>query len=188
MMKAWIKSTLILILVLSLFTASLPGVVSAATSGPTCLARYTVKSGDTLGKVADKYQVKVVDLVASSKLQNPYTIYVGQTLCIPSGSKPESTHPDYANALAADFKANLTSDKVNIRTSNFPKSSAYYVKVAPVGSSMSKYVKIGQLKTKSGGVISAGFLLTKEMKKLNQMSVCLKNVITDAQICRIANK
>jgi len=187
-MKAWLKISIFLILILSLLAVSLPAGVSAADNKPSCSTRYTVKSGDSLGSIADKYNVKVVDIDKANNLHSPYTIYVWQSLCIPANSKPESSHPDYAKYLAANFTANLTSEKVNIRTSNFPKGSTYYVKVAPVGTAMSKYVKIGQLKTKSGGVISAGFLLTKEMKKYNQLSVCLKNVTTDAQICRVANK
>jgi len=44
---------------------------------------YTVKSGDTLGKIAKKHGVSVTALVKSNNISNPNLIHIGQVLVIP---------------------------------------------------------------------------------------------------------
>ena len=44
---------------------------------------YTVKSGDTLGKIAKEHGVSVTDLVESNNISNPNLIHIGQVLVIP---------------------------------------------------------------------------------------------------------
>jgi len=54
-------------------------VVSADTT-----TTYTVKSGDTMWKIASKFQVGCQELInANSSIKNPNMIYVGQKLTIP---------------------------------------------------------------------------------------------------------
>jgi LysM repeat protein len=43
---------------------------------------YTVKAGDTLSKIAKKYNTTVNKLVADNNIKNPNLIYVGQKLVI----------------------------------------------------------------------------------------------------------
>lgn len=47
---------------------------------------YTVKKGDTLGKIAKKYGVSVAQIVNANNIKNPNLIYVGQILTIPMES------------------------------------------------------------------------------------------------------
>lgn len=55
------------------------------TTGAFADTQYTVKSGDTMWKVASKYQVGTQELInANSSIKNPNMIYVGQKLTIPS--------------------------------------------------------------------------------------------------------
>lgn len=44
---------------------------------------YTVKPGDTLGKIAQAHDVSVADLVAANNIANPNLIFPGQVLVIP---------------------------------------------------------------------------------------------------------
>ncbi|MBM7556351.1 LysM peptidoglycan-binding domain-containing protein [Halanaerobacter jeridensis] len=58
--------------------------------------RYTVQPGDTLNKIAQKYEVAVDDLLAANpQIENPNFIFVGQVICIPieeiEGSEKWST-------------------------------------------------------------------------------------------------
>lgn len=46
---------------------------------------YTVQSGDTLGKIAERFQVPIQAIVDLNKLASPDAIQAGQTLEIPSG-------------------------------------------------------------------------------------------------------
>ncbi len=56
---------------------------------------YVVQAGDTLYKIAQKFNVNAAALISANKLTNPNLIFVGQTLIIPSGgaSLPVSTQP-----------------------------------------------------------------------------------------------
>lgn len=45
--------------------------------------KYTVKKGDTLSEIAEKYSVTVEALVASNGISNPDRIAIGQELTIP---------------------------------------------------------------------------------------------------------
>ncbi|GAE88864.1 SafA/ExsA family spore coat assembly protein [Acetivibrio straminisolvens] len=46
---------------------------------------YTVKSGDTLWKIAAKYQIGISEIIAANpKIKNPALIYPGQKINIPS--------------------------------------------------------------------------------------------------------
>jgi LysM repeat protein len=76
------RGTLILlsaVLILSLLGASAPQPVLAAK----CAATHFVKAGDTLAKISDYYDVPVKDIAAANNLTQPYTISIGQALCIP---------------------------------------------------------------------------------------------------------
>ena len=47
---------------------------------------YTVQEGDTLGAIAQMYDLSVEDLMAANGLSNPHVLQVGQTLVIPVAS------------------------------------------------------------------------------------------------------
>lgn len=53
---------------------------------------YTIKSGDTLGKIAQQYGISLEALIAANKLANPDFLEVGQVLTIPVPD-PGSTGP-----------------------------------------------------------------------------------------------
>jgi LasA protease len=55
---------------------------------------YSVKSGDTLGQIAQRYGVSLEALIAANKLVNPNLLEVGQELIIPA-LDPSSTGPSF---------------------------------------------------------------------------------------------
>lgn len=77
-----IKRSLVLLLTLVLLTMASGFVVpDAAAQGGT----YTVARGDTMWKIAVRYQIGVIELIqANPQLKNPNMIYVGQKINIPS--------------------------------------------------------------------------------------------------------
>jgi LysM repeat protein len=48
---------------------------------------YTVKSGDTLGRIARQHDVSVSDLASTNGISNPNLIFVGQKLEIPGSDE-----------------------------------------------------------------------------------------------------
>lgn len=67
---------------------------------------HTVKKGDTLSAIAQKYGTTVEALVASNGIKNKNLIYTGQMLTIPTAqtSKPDNTNLVY-NALVTCLDA-----------------------------------------------------------------------------------
>lgn len=67
---------------------TLPAIAAAAVLSMTVLAQstvYVVKSGDTMWKIASKFEVGVSELIgANPSLKNPALIYPGQKITIPS--------------------------------------------------------------------------------------------------------
>lgn len=174
-------SLLIAALLSGLLLALLPAQAAFARA---CKARHSVLPGDSLGTLARQYKVKVEDLVSANKLYQPYTIYVYQILCIPANSSGPTSIPSYANSLAADFTPRLRGNSLEISTRNFPSSATYYVKV---GLNTPGKQRIALLKTGSG-LLQANFSLPDNLVQAKSLSVCLKNVVTDANVCRTATR
>ena len=59
----------------------------------TVVRYYVVKRGDTLGKIAKAFQVRVADLQTLNGIPNPDDIQAGQELQIPSGAVVYDTLP-----------------------------------------------------------------------------------------------
>lgn len=59
----------------------IPG--TTVTPPPTTTVKYTVKSGDTLYKIATLYKTTVAKIAAANNITNVNSIYVGQVLIIP---------------------------------------------------------------------------------------------------------
>ncbi len=54
---------------------------------------YAVQAGDTLGRIAEQFDVPVADIMATNGLDNPNFISVGQLLIIPVGGLATPTPP-----------------------------------------------------------------------------------------------
>lgn len=59
--------------------------------------RYKIKKGDTLYKIARKYNTTVNEIVKINKIQNPNKIYTGETLLIPTKNNTVSRGSDNTN-------------------------------------------------------------------------------------------
>ena len=67
-------------------------------------AQYTVKGGDSLGKIAQRYNVTWEEIAAANQLVNPDHLEAGQVLNIPP-PRPGSGGPDFK--VIPDFRAGL---------------------------------------------------------------------------------
>lgn len=55
---------------------------------------YTLRSGDTLYGIARTYNISLADLVEANPGINPYMLMVGQVICIPLATPPQTCPPD----------------------------------------------------------------------------------------------
>jgi LysM repeat protein len=75
-------------------TASAPTEPPTSSPSPTQPTHYTVQSGDTLGGIAQAYDVSLQDLMAVNGIDDPNLLQIGQTLVIPiSHSAPITDSP-----------------------------------------------------------------------------------------------
>jgi LysM repeat protein len=80
-------------------SATLPPIVTVSTTTTILITTttvqlyYTVKRGDTLGKIAKAFQVRIADLMALNGIPNADDIQAGQELQIPTGVVVVNTLP-----------------------------------------------------------------------------------------------
>ncbi|HET7090406.1 MAG TPA: LysM peptidoglycan-binding domain-containing protein [Anaerolineae bacterium] len=80
---------------------------------PDCQVTYTVTYGDTLLRIARRFNVNVYTLAARNGIYDLNRIFVGQVLCIPGSGKPA---PDIVIVLPTDVQYVLALSNVNMRT------------------------------------------------------------------------
>jgi LysM repeat protein len=163
------------------------GSASAEFAAATCASQYQVKSGDTLTKIANAYNLTLTELANANSLKYPYTIYVGESLCIP---KPGSgtTSPTPVPATNSNFTATVSGDQLTINVKNFVKNTIFFVRVKPTTGNYS-YIKIGMLTTNNNGVGKATITLPNNtLVKASQLSVCLKNFDNSKLTCTVSQK
>ena len=69
---------------------------AVASAEPAAYLTYVVRRGDCLSAIAQRYGTSVEELRRINQIVNPWYIYVGQTLEIPSaGSQPGSSGTQY---------------------------------------------------------------------------------------------
>jgi LysM repeat protein len=171
---------LLTLAILSAAVFALPA--KSALAAATCQTYYTVKAGDTLAAISIKYNVLVDDMVKANKLFDPYmTIYVRQSLCIPVKPRPFTSATSTANRVAADYTTKLKGGLIYLYLRNFPNYSSFNVKVGPPPGE-----KLSQLNTRNNTNINVSYKLPDKLLKAKQVIVCLKNMMTDFNICRTA--
>jgi LysM repeat protein len=181
----WISRITSLFLLLGFLLAGLPQAAQAARSNATCVQTYTVQNKDTLNSIAKKFTVKFDDLISANNLKEPYTIFVGQKLCIPKASKVGAVGTgDPGATKALSYTVTHNKNGFVIRTSNFPDKSNYVVKVDNLATPGVNWVNVGRLNVKDDDSVTRTYLLPKDLLKANFLHICLKNQRTNALFCQ----
>jgi spore germination protein YaaH len=147
--------------------AALPQPAQAAT----CEDTYTVKEVDNIYSIARKFKIPATRLAKANNLTEPYTLKIGQKLCVPGPST-------YTNAK---FTSSLTDTGLGVNGDGFRKNVLFYVRVRENDSS--SFVKLGNVKSDKLGKINARLQLPKDLQKKNALTVCLKNAFKDDILC-----
>ncbi len=118
---------LAVLLLLSLLAALLPLGVGAAADDAKCARYYEVNKNSTLDKIGSAFGFSGEQIAYTNELPKPFTIYVGQKLCIPEKkdkSLPNSYKSINGTIRAAYFVAGLTADnKILIHPYSYPNTS-----------------------------------------------------------------
>jgi hypothetical protein len=169
-----------LAIVLALLISAVPQTPAAAV---TCKFKHTVQPGETITYIANLYQTSWEDIAEANNMQPPYTIIVGTVLCIPEGDSPANATPTGNKGKAAPVLSVVPGlGHIFLSVENFPKNTAYYVRIFPRKGSWD-YPPIGHFKTNKDGEFADFFQLPNEVPYDANMGVCVKNVWTDAVSC-----
>lgn len=186
------RRSIVTLLLLAVFSLSLvlgvnPQSVSALGSMP-CQTIYTVRSGDTLSKIAKRFDIKSYRIVKANDLTRPYRIHVGQQLCIPYKAVNADKLPDlskrYGNQGASYFNVRWVPKGIAIKPVNFPKKSNFTVKLNDGEDRTGKWYKLGLLNTLRYDGKEAIFKLPKGLSREQGYTVCLKDRRSDVLHCR----
>jgi LysM repeat protein len=182
----WLNRSLSILLALALFAALLPATHAfAASSESKCVKNYQVRRGDTLRIIGDRYDISPSQIVAINSWKPPYTIYVGQKYCLPSGSISGAPKLDskVLDAPAAHFTAGRPRDAVTVYTYNYPKT-VVQVRVGKANSTGKDLTTVGTINiSATGNEKTLRFKLPDNLKNTNNLMVCLKDRTTSYLQC-----
>ncbi|KRL94436.1 LysM peptidoglycan-binding domain-containing protein [Levilactobacillus hammesii] len=110
------------VLVSTLGTAAVLGAgLFAGTTSANADVRVTVKSGDTVAKIANQYKSSVSSIESANNLKNVNLIYVGESLVVPGST---STTATTQTAQTTTPSTSTTTTQANTGTSNYSNTSA----------------------------------------------------------------
>ncbi len=177
------KMTLTAVALIFALTAFLSPASSPALAA-TCTINHTVASGDTLSSIAAKYNVSYQTIATANNLKEPYTIAVGQVLCIPGATTTTTTTG--TTTTASGKKLDLVHDGkfLTITASNYPKKAIFYVKAGSGIPRTAELVKIGNLRLRKETSVTKRFRLPSSLENAKVLTVCLKNAKDDSQSCQ----
>jgi LysM repeat protein len=165
--------TLVLTLVLSVFPQSQAAAV-------TCKYKHKVLQGETLTYISNLYGISWTKIADANSMQPPYTVTPGQTLCIPGGEK-SSTTTSSKKGKEPVLQVASGLGGVIVSVENFPKKTSYYVRVSPGNRPVS--YRLGVFTTNKEGDFTDWFNLPRFVRRASEMTLCVKNVWTDAASC-----
>jgi LysM repeat protein len=166
--------TLVIALLLSVFPQSLAAAV-------TCKYKHKVQQGETVTYIANLYGISWTKIVDANNMQPPYTVVPGQVLCIPEGDKNAVSTPTKKKGKEPVLQVASNLSQVLVSVENFPKRTSYYVRVSPSNFSVS--YRLGVFTTNKDGEFTDWFRLPPYVRRSPMMTLCVKNVWTDAASC-----
>jgi murein DD-endopeptidase MepM/ murein hydrolase activator NlpD len=170
-----------LLMVAALLAASMPQMAYAQT----CTRYHTVVSGDTLSGISVTYNISTAELAAANNLKEPYTLIIGQSLCIPGSTTTSSGSTSTSSSSNAPVVVVERDGKfLVIGVGNFPKKGNYYVKIKKGHwGTDTPWYKIGIFRTKKNTDVTRSFRLPSNFFDPSLITVCLKNAKTDGITC-----
>jgi LysM repeat protein len=182
----WLARVLGILLALSLLAPALPASAAPAEKidWDDCWYTYEVKRGDTLRSISNKFGINVGSIVDETEMDPPYTIYVGQRLCIPKKNIQDAPNVSskQRNAYAVYFTAGRDGNDILVYTYNYPNTTVL-VKGENAGNSSWKLVDIGKINIAAAGNRKTWrFRLPTELR-VKKLLICLKDKRTGNLQC-----
>ena len=170
------------LLIISLLAALLPTMAFGAEETK-CSRHYEVNRNSTLKKVADAFGYTPAQIADANEMKSPYTIYVGQSLCIPSkkvsGLKavPSSNY----NAKAVSFVAGRQDNYILLHLYNYPKTTVILKAADSSGGKQYKVTTIDDASVFNGRTLR--YKIPTDLQSASKLRICLKDRTTGYLQC-----
>ena len=188
--KKIINMGILAIFLVTLFASVIPNTASAADLAQTsCVTKHTVTAGETISSIAADYGVAWQDLAEANNLTEPYTIYVGQVICIPEGGSSDtsdSTSDDSSSSgQGPSFDVELIDVScLKVSVIDFPESQSHLVRTGVFNQRwiLTNFEVIDRFRTDEYGNATEYVRLPNEYF-FEDLVVCVKNAFTDENQC-----
>jgi LysM repeat protein len=159
------------------------GVAAQPARAASCAFYHTVSAGESLSWIGSYYGVSWPTLAKNNNIKSPYTIYVGQQICIPSGARYRYYYPGYYYpasyynyywSTSWDYRVIgvVKGQTVTIQTYNFPDNVYFEVRIgcAYCGSAMTK---VTDMDSDRGGTFKQRFTIPAQFAGYSQLEISL---------------
>jgi LysM repeat protein len=148
-----------------------------------CAFYHTVSAGESLSWIGSYYGISWPTLAANNNIKSPYTIFVGQQICIPTGARytyyPGTYYYPYRynyyySPTTWDYRVIgvVKGQTVTIKTSNFPDNVYFEVRIgcAYCGSAL---VKVTDMDSDRGGTFKQRFTIPAQFAGYYDLEISL---------------
>jgi LysM repeat protein len=168
------QSMLAVLLLLGLLFTS-----SSTVQASSCAYTHTISAGEYLYSISLIYGVNWTEIAAANGIGYPYTIYAGQTLCIPSGgtySGSSSSNGEISVAVSSIVK-----DKtVAFKGYNLPENEKFDVLMGTCTNLAKNGTSVGSIKTDGvAGTYSLTVKIPSNLKGKSCLALRLDSIKTD---------
>ena len=176
-----IRSITLLICITLVLTLMLSAFPQSRAAAVTCKYKHKVQQGETLSYIANLYGISWTLIADANNMSAPYSVTPGQVLCIPASAQNPDLTPNPKKGPKPVLQVQSGLNEVLVSVENFPKRTSYYVRVTPSGWQVS--YRLGVFTTNKEGDFTDWFNLPRFISRTSMMTVCVKNVWTDAASC-----
>ena len=174
-LKATLRHSLAVVIVLSMLLVALPQTAQAAT----CDSYYRIKSGDTKSSIAELFDLKWSDIADANDLGSGYIPKVGQRLCIPEKSTDDEDNPN------VKLKVTTTHTLLTLTITGLSdKKTVFMIRARDTRVGVGGWYKLGRMKVKKSATNKDQFAIPTQLQKTPYLQVCAKNSTTNEMICR----
>lgn len=147
-----------------------------ATSGipaENCEEFYTVRGGDTLTKIAQRFGIPVQRLIELNDLLDINVIYPGQRLCI--AADEDVLPPNGQDAVLRVLDVD-PGQEVAVRGRRFPPNVLLAVFIGPAGQGGLRRYNVGQVRTGADGRFEQTFPIPPEFDDIQDLEIRVENL------------
>lgn len=192
------KQRFLTVLLALILAVSVMGFAAQPAQAASCAFYHTVSWGQSLSWIGSYYGVSWTAIASANNIHSPYTIFVGQQICIPTGAQytyyPGYYYPTYypyyydPPATTWDYHVVgvVRGQTVTIETSNFPDNVYFEVRIGCqyCGSAM---VKVADLDSDRGGTFKQRFDIPAQFAGYSQLEISLIQAKKGTTVNRVFN-